>query len=149
MTVNIRLATEEDIPAVCDLVGLLSPEAHDYRNAIEKFKRHIKDNENYWLWVADDSIDGVVGTAMMHFQHKLSYRCGLAAHLEDVIVHPDYRGKGIGEQLIQNAIKEAEKWGCYKIMATVWTKSIPYFEKLGFDAHDTGMRMSLISEFDN
>jgi len=149
MTVNIRLATEEDIPAVCDLVGLLSPgKTHDYRNAVEKFVKHIRDNKDYMLWVATDSISGVVvGTVMMHLQHKLSYRCGMAAHVEDLIVHPDHRGEEIGQKLIHKAIKTAVQYDCYKIMVTCWTKSIPYFQKLGFAAHDTGMRMGLTHDF--
>lgn len=45
--------------------------------------------------------------------HKESY--GL---LEDLLVKEKHRGKGIGTALIKEAILEAKRLGCYKVLAT-------------------------------
>ena len=141
--VEIRLANEQDIPEVCRLVQQMSPGSpHDYRNAVEKFLTSIEPSPDYYLWVA--VLDGkVVGTAMMHLQHKLSYHCGTAAHLEDVVVDRDIRGQGIGELLVQAAIDVAKEKKCYKIILGCFEKTVPYYERFGFEKHDIGMRLNL------
>ncbi len=45
--------------------------------------------------------------------HSRSY-----ALLEDVFVEEEFRGKGIGTELVKNAIEIAKACGCYKIIAT-------------------------------
>lgn len=140
----IRKATAADIPEVCRIVGQLSPMGfkHDYTGAVDKFQSHILPSPDYYLWVAD--LDGkVVGTAMMHLQHKLSYHCGTAAHLEDVVVDADCRGQGVGEQLLQTAIETAKAHDCYKLMLTCYAKTAVYYERFGFEQHDIGMRLEL------
>jgi glucosamine-phosphate N-acetyltransferase len=140
----IRKATEADIPAVCRLVGQLSPMGfkHDYTDAVAKFRAHIAPSPDYYLWVAE--LDGVVvGTAMMHLQHKLSYHCGTAALLEDVVVDKDARGHGVGEQLVLQAIATARAHDCYKLMLTCYPKTTVYYERFGFHQHDIGMRLAL------
>jgi glucosamine-phosphate N-acetyltransferase len=140
----IRKATEADIPEVCRIVGQLSPMGfkHDYTGAVEKFRSHIQSSPDYYLWVAE--LDGkVVGTAMMHLQHKLSYHCGTAAHLEDVVVDEACRGQSVGERLVQQAIETAKVHGCYKLMLTCYVKTAVYYERFGFQKHDIGMRIEL------
>jgi GNAT superfamily N-acetyltransferase len=38
--------------------------------------------------------------------------------LEDVFVEEEYRGKGIGKELVKQVIKKAKEIGCYKLIAT-------------------------------
>jgi N-acetylglutamate synthase-like GNAT family acetyltransferase len=140
----IRKATEADIPEVCRLVGQLSPLGfkHDYTGAVEKFRRYIQPSPDYFLWVAD--LDGkVVATAMMHLQHKLSYHCGTAAHLEDVVVDRACRGQGVGERFVRQVIETAKAHDCYKLMLTCYPKTAGYYERFGFRQHDIGMRLEL------
>jgi glucosamine-phosphate N-acetyltransferase len=143
----IRRAEDRDIPEICRIVGQLSPmsQRHDYRDAVAKFRRRIEPNPDYYLWVAEEE-GRVVGTAMLHLQHKLSYRCGTAGHLEDVVVDQPARGRGVGAALVRQAIDTARQHGCYKIMLTCYEKTIPYYERLGFHRHDFGMRLNLETE---
>lgn len=144
MKINIRLATDRDIQKICEIVSQLTPGLpHDYRDAIVQFNKHIEINPDYFLWVAELD-EKVVGTAMMHLQHKLSYHCGRAAHLEDVVVDKDHRGKGIGELLVNKAIETAKQYECYKILLTCFQKTTAYYEKFGFVQHDIGMRLTLV-----
>ena len=147
MDIVIRPAKPEEVRAICNLVSQMSPDCQqDYRGAIDKFIVHIKDNPDYFLWVAIVD-DVVIGTAMMHLQHKLSYVCGTAAHLEDVVVDAAWRGKGIGEKLVATAVQTAKEHNCYKIMLTCRSKTVGYYTRFGFADHDIGMRMSLKEEY--
>ena len=38
--------------------------------------------------------------------------------MEDIFVKEEYRGKGIGKQLIEVVILEAKNQGCYKLIGT-------------------------------
>jgi len=38
--------------------------------------------------------------------------------LEDVFVEEEYRGRGIGKELVKQVIKKAKEIGCYKLIAT-------------------------------
>lgn len=168
MNVNIRLADNEDIPAICRIISQLTPGLpHDYLDAVDKFDYAIKHNADYYLWVATIDLNPrprtgaftymatykpnvqVVGTAMMHLQHKLSYNCGTAAHLEDVVVDQKYRGQGIGELLVKTAIKTAKAFDCYKLMLTCFEKTVPYYRQFGFNRHDVGMKLVLKEEYPN
>ena len=40
------------------------------------------------------------------------------ALIEDLFVKEEFRGKGYGTKLLQEAVKEAKSSGCYKIIAT-------------------------------
>lgn len=40
------------------------------------------------------------------------------AYLEDVFVNENCRGQGLGARIVQAAIAEAKKAGCYKVIAT-------------------------------
>jgi N-acetylglutamate synthase-like GNAT family acetyltransferase len=143
----IRRAARDDIAAIASLVGQLSPLGyrHDYTNAELKFEQRIATSPDYFLWVAE--IGGeVVGTAMMHLQHKLSYRCGTAGHLEDLVVDAAHRGGNVGTLLVKTAILAARVQGCYKLMLTCYPKTASFYERFGFQQHDIGMRMSLKTE---
>lgn len=144
--VTIRDAQSSDIVEICELVGQLSPGVpHDYREAVRKFETHILPSPDYFLWVAE--LDGeIVGTAMMHLQHKLSYRCGTAAHLEDLVVDKSHRSKGIGQRFLTRAKNVAQKHGCYKLMLTCQMRTTSFYKKHGFELHDHGMRMTLLDE---
>jgi GNAT superfamily N-acetyltransferase len=67
--------------------------------------------------------------------------------LEDVFVDESERGNGLGTELVQSAIGEARKIGCYKVICAsrfsreqihVW------YEKIGFKKHGVEFRMDLI-----
>lgn len=142
--VFVRRAERNDVAAIAQLVGQLSPLGyrHDYTDAERKFAERIARSPDYFLWVAETD-GGVVGTAMMHLQHKLSYRCGTAAHLEDLVVDAGRRGMGVGRLLVKAAILAARVQGCYKLMLTCFPRTASYYERFGFQQHDIGMRMAL------
>lgn len=142
---NVRFATSEDIPEVVRIVTQLTPpdKQPNYRLAQDKFERAIQNNPDYFLWVAETAAGDIVGTGMMHLQHKLSYHCGTAAHIEDVVVDETVRGHGVGEAIVQEAVITAINHFCYKVMLTCFAKTATYYEKFGFVQHDIGMKLTL------
>lgn len=69
------------------------------------------------------------------------------ALLEDVSVHSDYQGRGIGNKLIQAVIEYVSSVGGYKLIATSrddGTRNIvhQWYERLGFAKYGVEFRMN-------
>tara|TARA_Y100000310_G_C20448464_1_gene699564 strand:- start:403 stop:735 length:333 start_codon:yes stop_codon:yes gene_type:complete len=72
--------------------------------------------------------------------HNLPY-----AILEDVYVEENFRGKGYGAIIVQEAIKEAKRNNCYKIIGTsrhAREKVHEFYKKLGFDDYGKEFRIN-------
>ena len=64
--------------------------------------------------------------------------------LEDVLVDENYRGQGLGTNLVRRIIKAAQKHGCYKLICTSrHSRSTVHalYERLGFKNHGLEFRM--------
>ncbi len=85
----------------------------------------------------------IVGTASLLIEQKFIHGGGRSGHIEDVAVHRDFQKQGIGAALVRHATEQAKKIGCYKVVLNGFDQLAPFYEKLGFRRHDTGLRMDL------
>jgi GNAT superfamily N-acetyltransferase len=66
--------------------------------------------------------------------------------LEDVFVEESHRGKGWGTKLVELAIDEAKRRGCYKLIGTSRSERCvvhQMYEKMGFSERGKEFRMDL------
>ncbi|MCE9530087.1 MAG: GNAT family N-acetyltransferase [Planctomycetes bacterium] len=82
----------------------------------------------------------VVGTASLIIEKKYIHRGGLVGHIEDVAVHPDHWRKGIGTRLVDFLTKLAAERGCYKVILNCLDRLIPFYTRIGYRRHDSGLR---------
>lgn len=64
--------------------------------------------------------------------------------LEDLFVDDNYRGQGLGSQLLTEAIAVAKQEGCYKLLCTSRHKRLylhEWYQKHGFKNHGIEFRM--------
>jgi len=102
-------------------------------------------NDNHMV-IAE--FDGkIVGSATLHLQQKIIRNGGIAGCIEDVVVREDYRGNNIGSQLIQELIKKAENFGCYKIILSCFPERINFYKKNGFNQESITMRFDLKKKY--
>ncbi len=69
------------------------------------------------------------------------------ALVEDLFVQEEFRGQSLGSKLMQAAIEEAKKQGCYKILATSRNereKVHEFYRKLGFEEWGKEFRMEIL-----
>lgn len=85
----------------------------------------------------------VIGAATLIIEQKFINNLGRVAHIEDVAIHKDHQGKGIGQKLIEKLTEEAKKQGCYKIILDCNLELIPFYEKCGFVQSAIQMRKNL------
>ncbi len=86
------------------------------------------------LLVARDEGGTVVGSANLLYSVS-TFLGGKVAVLEDVVVHPCYRGRGIGTQLLQNTLDLAKAEGCRRITLLADAANVTahaFYERHGF-----------------
>ena len=98
------------------------------------------------LLVVAEAERGIVATLQLSFLPGLARRGALRAQIEAVRVRQDYRGRGLGEAVMNWAIDEARRQGCALVQLTS-DKSRPaahrFYAKLGFVASHEGMKLRL------
>ena len=64
------------------------------------------------------------------------YICGMGlehGYMEDIMVAPDYQGKGIGKTIVKALLAEAKKRGMLIITVTFTEENKNFYKKCGFD----------------
>ena len=153
----IRLAVEKDIPKMLDLLSQVCLVHHRGRPDIFKIgtkyssqdlKVLLADKERPIL-VAVDENDSVMGYCFCIFQqHKdNSVLTDIKTlYIDDLCVDENLRGKHIGKQLYQAAVKLAKENGCYNLTLNVWScnpSALRFYESIGLKPQKIGMEMIL------
>lgn len=62
-------------------------------------------------------------------------------HIEDIVTSSNYRGKGLGQDILELLIQEGREKNCYKIILDCKDNLKSYYEKMDFK--ESGMQMAL------
>lgn len=89
-----------------------------------------KINGEIYVFEKDNKI---IASGTILFEQKFIHSGGIVAHLEDVVVHPEYRGFSIGKKLIENLVKISKERGCYKIIGDCKESLLGFYGKNGFE----------------
>lgn len=60
------------------------------------------------------------------------------AYIQEVIINPDYQGKGIGTNLMNLAIKKLKEDNIYMISVLFQESLLPFYKKFGFNTMLSG-----------
>jgi GNAT superfamily N-acetyltransferase len=149
---KIRKALKTDVPHIIKMWA-----EDEFSSAKELFQEplpseyyrafDIIDNDNTHELVVLESEEGkIIGSIQLTFIQHLIKKGGVVAHIEAVMVHQDYRGKGIGQKLMQWAIERAKERKAVLIQFTSnkkREKSIAFYKKMGFSDSHVGFKMNL------
>lgn len=146
----VRLAREDDLDMVLHLVTLmhdedppmLDPEGPPYGNILSE----ILSTRGRYLLVGGCGGESIAGTADMIVVPNLSRHGRSWAVVENVVVDPRYRRRGIARALMGELIAQAQRDGCYKlelVSAARRKEAHALYESLGFDAAVRGFRRYL------
>ncbi len=139
MPIQVRQATEYDIPAVLGLIKELAAyeRAADEVEVTEEvlLQDGFGEHPLFHLLVAEETNEeAIAGIAFYYFAY--STWKGKILYLDDLIVSHDQRRKGIGEQLMAALAKEAKKANARQMRWHVldWNEpAIRFYEKI--DTH--------------
>ncbi len=148
---RFRTALIVDLPAIIALLAddplgaareeLRDPLPQSYRDA---FAAIISDPRQT-LIVGDDA-GAIVACLQLTFIPGLSHKGAWRAQIESVRVGAAYRGRGIGNALIEYALNLARQRGCRTAQLTTDKTRIDshrFYSRLGFVASHEGMKLKL------
>jgi len=155
MKLKFREALETDLPVVIKMLAddQLGSQREDdstpindvYLNAFNT----IDSDPNNELMVIETIVDSkskIVGMLQLTFIPYLTYKGSWRCLIEGVRIHNNYRGKGLGTQFFEWAIKRAQEKGCYMVQLTSNKQrsgAIRFYESLGFKDTHEGFKLML------
>jgi len=138
-TIEIGDAVDGDLAGVLRVLaesGIDGGSSFTVEEAREHLAR-IRQWPNFRLFVV--RVDGqIAGTYSLVIMDKLGKRGTPAGVVEDVAVSPAMQGRGVGRAMMEHAIGECRKAGCYKLALSSNVKRGPahkFYESLGFERH--------------
>ena len=137
LDLKFREIKKKDIPAVWKLLEQLKP-LSEIKS--EDFTPDIDDAWTEFNSIGIVGLDGdkVIAYGSLVVEHKI--RGYQSCQIEDVVVDDDYRGKGVGEKLIEEMSKKAEKNGCYRVTLFCREELIPFYEKNNYKVNNVVMK---------
>jgi len=132
---DIRLATTEDIPCIEQLDSLSTSPTRDIHREMEKYFGSVdpSTHEHTFIFLAE-----IEGTARAKAELMLppAHTPTQIGYIKRVVVHPDYRSKGLAKLIIQHVINFAHsQYHVTAIDLHVWEGNRPaiqLYESLGF-----------------
>jgi glucosamine-phosphate N-acetyltransferase len=81
----------------------------------------------------------IIGTGTIIYETKIIHGGKKVGHIEDVVVDPEYRGKGIASYIINMLMDDSKHNNCYKVILDCNDDTIPFYEKHGFSHKNAQM----------
>jgi len=153
VTVEFRLASRRDVPAILELLA-------DDEISRDRGFGAVPEEVDAATWAAFEAIDAdprnelivadhdgeVVGTCQLTFVPGLSRGGAERMTIEAVRVRSDQRGRGLGRQLLAYALTRARERGCRMAQLTTdkrRTEAHRFYASLGFTPSHEGMKLTL------
>lgn len=113
-----------------DLISGLYTNCKNFKQANSFF--HNLDEHHHIIVVENSTNHLLVGTGTIFIEPKIIHNFGFVGHIEDIIVHPDYQGYGVGTKIIENLKQYGDEKGCYKCILDCADDKIPFYQKCNF-----------------
>jgi GNAT superfamily N-acetyltransferase len=149
MATTIRPATPADVPLILTFVRALATYELEPDAVIATEGDLLRDgfgpNPFYFCLIADH--DGQPAGFAFYFFNYSTWVGRPGIYLEDIFVHPEFRGLGIGKALLQRVAAVALEKGCKRLQWAVldWnTPAIDFYRAMGAEFMDEwrGVRVS-------
>ncbi|HSG77089.1 MAG TPA: GNAT family N-acetyltransferase [Burkholderiales bacterium] len=118
MSEQLGTAVAEDLPQLVELLGILFTQEHELSPDARKQQRALElilaDPSRARIYVARDE-GRAIAMAALHFTTSTA-EGGRVAGLEDCVVHPEHRGRGVGEKLLAYVLEQARAEGALRVM---------------------------------
>ena len=151
MATTIRPATRTDVGVILAFIRALAvyERAPDAVKATEDdlLRDGFGDSPYFFCLIAEE--DGVPAGFAFYFFDYSTWLGRPGIYLEDIFVHPEFRGFGIGKALLQKVAAIAVEKGCLRLKWQVldWnTPAIDFYRAMGAEFMDTWRNVRVSGE---
>ncbi|WP_263376153.1 GNAT family N-acetyltransferase [Granulicella aggregans] len=136
---QIREAASEDVAAMLRLYAagdFATKDAFTVEEAVSHLQA-MQRQPSMQVFVACDG-EAVVGTYELFIMDNMAKRGRRSGVVEDVMVLPEYRGRGVGRAMMQDAMERCRRAGCYKLTLSSnlsREEAHRFYDALGFTRH--------------
>jgi GNAT superfamily N-acetyltransferase len=141
MAMTIRTATEADVPQILAFIRALAAFEREPDAVTATEQGLLRDgfgpNPIFYCLIADH--DGQPAGFALYFFNYSTWKGCPGIYLEDIFVHPELRGLGIGKALLQQVAAIAVQKGCPRLQWEVldWnTPAIDFYKAMGAEFLD-------------
>lgn len=130
---QIRKIEKKDLDFVYKSICELENEELDFEVFATIFNENISNLKNVYL-IAENENE-CLGFISFHTQNLL-HHCGLVGEIQEFFIHQNYRGQGIGRQLIEKIMQYADQNNLKSIEVTTnrrRVENVLIYENLGFN----------------
>ncbi|MBO9635319.1 MAG: GNAT family N-acetyltransferase [Chitinophagaceae bacterium] len=134
MQITIRPAAPSDVETIYSFICDLEEITFDLEVFQPLYTQNIADNNNIYL-VADSEEGKTIGFISAHGQ-LLLHHLGMVYEIQEMFVHPEFRGKGIGHLLIGALETRLRDRECRSFEVTTNTKRVAtqdFYASCGFN----------------
>lgn len=137
---HIRKATIEDLNTIVklrkqQLIDEGSNPIIDIDHDLETFFTNVITDESLFQLLAIEDEEVIATGAIIYYPFPPSYinQSGERAYVTNIYTHPNFRGRGLAQQIISLLIKDAEARNIKKIFLAASPLGKPVYKKLGFE----------------
>jgi GNAT superfamily N-acetyltransferase len=141
MATTIRTATEADVPQILEFIRALAAYEREPGAVTATEADLLRDgfgpNPFYFCLIAD--LDGKPAGFAFYFFNYSTWKGRPGLYLEDIFVHPEFRGLGIGKALLERVAAIAVEKNCPRLQWEVldWnTPAIDFYRAMGAEFLD-------------
>ena len=135
---NIRKLCFDDYNNFLNLINQFRPTNFTKEDFIILLTE-ISINADIWLLINDNN--QIIATGTILYEKKFIHNISKVAHIEDICVDINHRGKGYGQILMKYLIDQAKENSCYKVILDCDINLIKFYESCGF--LNNGLQMSI------
>lgn len=128
-----------------ELFDLLELYLNLHESSVPKMTEHLKSvwdtiiNDNNHHIIVNEQDGKIVSSCVCVIIPNLTRNVRPYAFVENVVTHPDYRGKGYATDCLNYAKELAKKAECYKMMLLTGSKedsTLNFYTKAGYNSTD-------------
>lgn len=90
-------------------------------------------NDKHIIIVLEDENEKLIGTGTVLIEEKLTYGGCKMGHIENILIHENYRKKGYGEQIVNKLLDLCNNKQCYRVDINCTSELENFYKKNGFN----------------
>jgi glucosamine-phosphate N-acetyltransferase len=104
-----------------------------------QFESFVNNLSNKHIIIVIEDNNKIIGTGTLLIENKVIHNMGLVGHMEDIVIHNNYRKQGLGKKIIDELINISIQSNCYKIILDCNEKNVNFYQNSGFKQKEIQM----------